>query len=236
MQNPGTSRGRGYNRTRVDYKALARATGWQPYMDNLRRADHARVVAASEADRKAFWINTHNVMVIDAVLKRYPLKPGEGVEAIKDLRTAYHAVAREGVTLDEVEGRLVRMNDPRVVLALCVGANGFPPLYEQAFTGGAVDGQLDRAANFFVADPANVALDRGGNVLRLSPVFRDHAGLFLSGVLATLPGLEGCTPEDKAVLSFILPRIDPGEARAVVAARPVIVYNDPDWSLNDAGR
>ena len=130
-------------------------------------------------------------MVIDAVLKRYPLKPGEGVEAIKDLRTAYHAVAREGVTLDEVEARLVRMNDPRVVLALCVGANGFPPLYEQAFTGGAVDGQLDRAANFFVADPANVALDRGGNVLRLSPVFRDHAGLFLSGVLETLPGLDG---------------------------------------------
>ena len=46
VQNPRTSRGRGYNRTRVDYKGLARATGWQPYMDNLRRADHARVVAA----------------------------------------------------------------------------------------------------------------------------------------------------------------------------------------------
>jgi hypothetical protein len=204
-------------------------------MDNLRRADPARVRAASEADRKAFWINTHNVIVMDAVLKRYPLKPGEGVDAIADLRTAYHAVAREGVTLDDVEARLVRMNDPRVVLALCTGSNGSPPLYEQAFTGGAVDAQLDRAASFFVADPANVFLDRAGNELRLSPVFRDRAGLFLSGVLEPRPGLEGYTAEEKAVLSFILPRIDPGDMRAIVAGKPRITYNAPDWSLNDAG-
>jgi hypothetical protein len=236
VQNPATSRGRGYNRTLVDYEGLATARGWQPYMERIRHADAARVRAAPEADRKAFWINTHNALVIDSVLKAYPLKEGEGIEAIKDIRTRYHAVAGKGTTLDEIEALLLRMNDPRVALALCAGTKGSPPLYEQAFAGGAVDAQLDRAADFFCADPGNVRFDRARNELRLSPVFRDRAGLFLSGVLQPRADLRGYTPEERAALSFILPRIDPNDMRGIVAASPRIVYNKPDQLLNDAGK
>ena len=223
-----------YRRVSIRYAPLKKYEPWRTYMNDLMRADGARVRAASLNDRKAFWINTYNAMVIDLVLAHYPIGGQKTFRSIRGVWDEERSVAGRFVTLREVEKTLQKMNDPRIVFALTRAARSSPPPSLRAMNPTQVEDQLEWAASAFLQDPANYRLDRGGNVLHLSSLFEQEAAAFTSAAPDMPSQLSGYEPAKRAVLAFILPRIPSTERQHILAKHPRVVYEPFDWSLNDA--
>lgn len=100
--------------------------------------------AANDEERKAFYINAYNLIVIYQVSKYYPLKSALDRSGFFD--KVDHRIAGKEMTLNQLEiGILIRKyNDPRIHFALACAAKGCPPLADFAFKPSILDAQLDK--------------------------------------------------------------------------------------------
>src|SRR4051794_2560148 len=62
-----------YVRSVVKYSVLRSSPPWAQYIHDLAYVNPITLKQASENGRKAFWVNTYNSFVIDAVATHYPL-------------------------------------------------------------------------------------------------------------------------------------------------------------------
>ncbi len=191
------------------------------YIDSLAGRPISRF---SRAEQKAYWINLYNALTVRVVLDHYP------VESIRDIDISpgffsngpwgaeLIEVEGEEISLDDIEHRILRpiWRDPRLHYALNCAATGCPQIAAEAYTGAAVETQLDHAARDFVNHPRGVeATDRG---LRLSRIYDWYASDFGGG---------------GAGLIAHLARFAGPQLGAVLAGRPRIVGYRYDWGLND---
>ena len=93
--------------------------------------------------KKAFWLNAYNALVLQTVVNNYPIQ-GDGADVSGEqhqadswrVREDHARVAGKSVTLDQIENTvLAEFNDPRVYLALGRGAVGSGRLRSEAFSG-----------------------------------------------------------------------------------------------------
>ena len=177
-----------------------------------------------EKDRLAFWINTYNLLVLEGVVRHYPV---ESVTKIRILhgffkRETFLAAGRE-LTLDDIEHRTLRekFHEPRIHFALVCGAVSCPPLRQEAFRAGRIDEQLeDQARKFF----GNSALNRAD---------RDAGTLYLSSIL---DWFGGDFTTDRKALPGLLAGYFPDEDAAWIRSHPEVAvkFLDYDWKLNDS--
>jgi len=136
------------------------------YLANLGDADPGSMQAD---ERKAFYINAYNALAIQTLLDN----PGR---RIKDIRGAFdgakHRVGGEMLTLDDVENRLRAMKDARIHFAIVCASKSCPPLRPRAYTADGLGAALDLQGRGFVGDPAKNVVDKAGNRLALSMIFR----------------------------------------------------------------
>lgn len=222
-----------YRRVSVNYDRLRSYAPWQKYFEGLARADSARIRSAPLNDRKAFWINTYNAMVIDIVLAHYPIRGEKSFRSIRGALDEERSIAGSFVTLRKIEAKLAEMNDPRMVFAVSKAARSSPALSERALNPTQIEDQLEWAANSFLADPANYRLDQSTNEVHLSAIFEDEYAAFPLAREAIPSQLLGYTPAERAILAFILPRIAAAERQYILNKHPRVVYETFDWSLND---
>ncbi len=128
-------------------------------------------VSKDQADEyKAFWINGYNLLVIDGVIKKYPIKspldqPGFFDKEKKNL-------AGEVVTLNDIENKLLRKNFPkeaRFHFVLVCGGLGCPPIINEAYVPSKLDEQLERQTTKAINDPKFIRLQK--NKLKISQIF-----------------------------------------------------------------
>ncbi|KWV91998.1 DUF547 domain-containing protein [Erythrobacter sp. YT30] len=128
-------------------------------------------------EQLAFWINLHNVAVIEALAYEYPLRePAEGefgsnAAGLQDAKL----VNIKGVELSprDIREKIVYPNwsDPRVIYAFWRGEIGGPSIQRLAFTGDNVDILLSLSAEEFVNSLRGV--ESYGGALRVSRIYEE---------------------------------------------------------------
>lgn len=163
----------------VDYAAAARDQ--EALKGLLQMVGTADQKGASASEKKAFFINAYNLLVVGAVLERYPLPSVKEVPGFFDKRT--FAVAGERLTLNDLENKKLRepYQDPRIHFVLVCAAKGCPPLRAGAFLPASVDQQLTEQTRLALNDPAFVRVNQNKKQVQVSEIFKWYAADFPAG-------------------------------------------------------
>lgn len=196
----------------------------------------------ARADQIAFWLNAYNALVLRTVVDHYPIARRSSEFPARSIRQVPGAfertqrrVAGRAVTLDQIEQTvLAAFGDPRVFLALGRGATGSGRLRSEAYTGRDLERQLTEAAAECVRRSVCVDIDRGGNAVRVSPVFswreRDFTAVYSARADARFSARG---PLERAVLGFIAPTLLTTEEEFIGRNQFQLQIIPFDWSLND---
>jgi|AP95_1055475.scaffolds.fasta_scaffold08387_4 uncharacterized membrane protein YdjX (TVP38/TMEM64 family) len=222
----------------IDYQKLKdNRVGLDAYLRSLAAVDPALLDGASEDRVLAFWINTYNACMLRLVVDHYPIqkaggilariknvvadRPANSVWQISDVFSRKHcAIAGAERSQDEIEHELIRpMGDPRIHFAVNCAALSCPPLWPEAYDGGNLDAQLDRAVANLLGNTQHMAVE--GESVRLNKVldwynedFGGHGGL----------------------KTFMVPYVAGDVAAVLSDPRTKLDFFDYDWTLNDIRR
>lgn len=218
----------------VDYAGLARERGaLNRFLKELATVSPNSF--KDNAERLAFWINSYNAFTVADALDTVYGKHQSVRQVGGFFDGRRHLVAGEQLTLDEIEKRGRDLHDPRIHSTIVCASTSCPKLQRFAYTGQALDSQLDQAAREFLADRnRGLRFDPKNNELYVSPIFKWYAGDFTgtSGSAGSLWARVKATVSGGELLDFIA-RYAPGEvAGRIKANQPTLHYFDYDWSLN----
>lgn len=175
----------------------------------------------SDNEQLAYWLNLHNIVVIDEIAKRYPVRrvdqiriDGVPLHEADIIDLGDHRISLNDIRFNIV-GRLY--DDARVIYGFYSGAVGGPTLQGEAFSGATVWNQLAANANEFVNALRGVESSHYG--FRISPVYDEWRDVMFPD-----------WPED---LRFHLNQHAEGPARATITAAAEPDFLRYDWSIAD---
>ncbi len=164
-------------------------------------------------EKKAFYINAYNLLVIGGILDNYPVESPMKIESFFDGKK--HLVAGEYLTLNDVENKKIRTvyDDPRVHFVLVCAAMSCPKIANHAYKPDVLDAQLDQQTKLALNDP--VFIQESSEVIKISEIFKWYKNDFENS--------------DSGILKFINKyRRDPLDPNIKLS------YYTYDWALNDA--
>jgi len=174
---------------------------------------------------KAFWINAYNFAAMRLVIDHYP------VDSIRSLSISLIKypwskqaiqIGNTGYSLQQIEKDilLARFKDPRIVFAVSCAAVSCPDRTAETFMADRLDAQLDTMIRRFFKNPGKgLRLDRETRTLTLSWILKKDSQLFENN--------------DRGVLGFVLPYLEPSIQDWLKTHPVTIDYFDHDWTLND---
>jgi hypothetical protein len=122
-------------------------------------------------DRIAYLVNLYNFNTIVLIKRNYPLKTG-----IRDISNpwgkAFVPLFGKLVSLDHIEHDMLRKNftEPRIHFALVCASKSCPPLLSSAYTGNALETQLQSQAMAFLSDTSKNRIQ--GQTAAVSQIFQ----------------------------------------------------------------
>lgn len=126
---------------------------------------------------KAFYINAYNLLVINGIIKKYPVKRPTDIGGFFD-RSKY-TVAGKSTTLNGIENGILRKSFPkeaRFHFALVCAGLGCPPLIAEAYTPNKLESLLQRQTVKAINDTKFTRVD--GKKVKISQIFEWYAGDF----------------------------------------------------------
>ena len=235
-------------RGRVNYRRLEKSIAFEDFL-HLAPAlrgfdpDHFRTVN----ERKAFWINLYNVLMIHGLVAYGAQETAEEIQGIF-VRLAY-IVGGYRYCLDDIEHGILRGNsmyfavpgarfgrhdprrrhvveepDPRIHFALVCGASSCPPI--GIYQADKLETQLELAARSFI-NGGGVLLKKDDMTLSLSRVFQWYSVDFGGGWMGT--------SGRATVIKYISRYLEDDEDREFLlehADRLRVTYQFYDWALN----
>jgi len=196
----------------VDYEKASGPTReqLQLYLNQVAKATPS---SFSPNERLAFYINAYNALVIDHVLRHWPIKSVDDAGPFhKFFRERVHMVAGTRVSLHGFESRVIRKYDPRLHFALNCASASCPPLSPLAYRAEELDAQLEAAAKRFINDSGRNLYDEMTQTWYLSQIFDWYADDF------------GGDTGIRALLNKHLNQETPEKAQ--------IIFLEYDWALN----
>ncbi len=129
-------------------------------------------------ERKAFLVNAYNLLVIDGVLKAYPIGSVQDVAGFFDRKR--HSVNGKSVTLNELEKDYLLdvYQDARLHFVLVCGAIGCPPLVPFAYRPESLDQQFDQQTRLALNRADFLKIDPIEQSVSLSALFQWYASDF----------------------------------------------------------
>lgn len=175
--------------------------GIRAYRSDLERmATELEITRLPRNEQLAFWINLHNIAIVEALAGEYPLaRPedrtfganGAGLDDAK-------LVSVNGVALSprEIREEIVYANwrDPKVMYGFWRGTIGGPSIQRLAYTGENVDALLSLSAEEFVNSLRGV--EEWGDTLRVSQIYEEAAPYYFSDFGALRAHLSQFAAED----------------------------------------
>jgi Protein of unknown function, DUF547 len=155
-------------------------------------------------EQLAYWLNLHNVAVIEALAQAYPLGSTQGRSFGPNGATLDDAklVKVAGIALSprDIRERIVYPNwrDPKVIYGFWRGEIGGPSIQRIAYTGGNVDQLLALSGEEFVNSLRGV--EAWGGALRVSLIYREAAPFYFKGDEALRTHLTKFAGDDVAAL------------------------------------
>ena len=191
--------------------------------------------------KKAFWLNAYNALVMKTVVDHYPIRgtsknyPANSVRQIPGAfeKTA-HAIAGKQLTLDQIENTVLgEMDDARVYLALGRGAVGSGRLRSEAFSAKAVDKQLEQTKAQFAVTPRWSKVDMLNGKVSISPILSWRGAAFIEEYADDSFDLPKREPIERAVIGFLRPHLLAAEEEFIKRNTFQLTYEPFDWRLND---
>lgn len=195
---------------KIKYKAIKDAPeALQKLTDFIADAD---VSQYSEAQRKAFYINSYNIMVIKTAIDNYPIKQPLEVSGFFD--GIKHKIAGKKTTLNNFEQKelLQRYKDGRLHFVLVCAAVSCPPIANFAYMPDLLEEQLDARTKAAMNDPKFIRVDEFAGTYAISKIFEWYAADF--------------KPNAKTYINKYRDTPLPDDAK--LSSYPY------DWTLNDA--
>ena len=195
----------------------------------------------SDDQKKAFWLNAYNALVLHTVITHYPIRgtaKGYPANSIRQIPGAFdkiqHRVAGKQLTLDQIETTVIAgFNDPRMYLALGRGAVGSGRLRSEAFSAKAVDRQLDQTKEQFAVTPRWSKVDALSGKVSISPILSWRAPAFIKEYADEAFDLPKREPIELAVIGFLRPHLLDAEEEFIRKNTFQLTYEPFDWRLND---
>jgi hypothetical protein len=180
----------------------------------LRRYEATDAMTLSEADRKAFYLNAYNMLVIGEVVAHYPLVSVQKVPGFFDQNLV--SVAGEKMTLNDLEKNKISSpyHDPRTHFVLVGAAKGSPRLSRDAYVGNQLEAQLTIQTRRVLQEPTFVRLDDQARTVLLPQLFKWYEADF------------------KASGKTNLAYVTQFRAKPLPAGYTPVLY-PYDWALND---
>src|ERR1043166_2671724 len=203
--------------SRVDYRSLKEhdAAQLDSYIEQLAGPWPKGMTIA---EQKAALIDAYNALTVRWILTNYP------VESIWRTRhpfnAARHVIDTQKVSLDQIEGRLRNMGDPRIHAALVCAARSCPPLRREAYEASQLDSQLDANTRSWLANTHLNEFLPDRRIANVSTIFKWYHGDF---------------ERNGSPLPNFLARFGPpGKTQFLLEPGVKIEYKTYHWGLNDA--
>jgi hypothetical protein len=224
-----------YRALKIERAALDR------YVQTLDVAP-AELARWTPAERKAFWLNGYNALVLRTVINAYPIRGTSAdypADSIRQIPGAFdrlnHPIAGDRLTLDAMETHLLEaFGDARIVLALGRGARGSGRLRSEAFRADRLETQLEEAVKECAERVSCVDVDLTADRVTISPLLGWRAAAiertFVPQAGARWPQR---TLLERAVAAMVSPFLFPRERDMLAADTFRLEYGAFDWSLNE---
>lgn len=218
----------------VDYAGLARERGaLNRFLEVLGTVSPNGF--KDNTERLAFWVNSYNAFTLADALDTVYGKHQSVRQVGGFFDGRRHLVAGEHLTLDEIEKHGRDLHDPRIHFAIVCASTSCPKLQRFAYTGQALNSQLDQAASQFLGDRnRGLRFDPKNNELYVSPIFKWYAGDFTgsSGSAGILWARVKATVSGNELLDFIARYATAEVSNRIKQNPPTLHYFEYDWSLN----
>ncbi len=121
--------------------------------------------------KKAFYINAYNILVIDGIVDNYPTKSPQEIKGFFDQKK--HSVGTKRFTLNELEKKelIPDTEDARLHFVLVCGALGCPPIAGEAYRPETLDQQMDKRTKMALNDPNFIRVNTAKRTVGLSQIF-----------------------------------------------------------------
>ena len=163
---------------KVDYQTIKN----DPALLNEVLEIAAKIDVSKETvnSQKAFWINAYNLTLIKAIVNKYPVKSPLDIAGLFDKGT--YLLAGKKYTLNDIENKMIRekYNDPRVHFVLVCGANGCPPIINNAYLPETLEDQLNKQAKLALNNPNFIKVNAASKKVELSQIFEWYKADFIS--------------------------------------------------------
>lgn len=169
---------------------------------------------ASDAEKKAFYINAYNILTINAIIENdIPSSPMDVNGFFDKIR---HDVAGKKMTLDEIEkGTLFpEFGDARVHFAVVCAATGCPQIQSEAYMPDKLDDQLNAAARESLNRDYFIRVNEDDESVQISQLFDWYKKDFLKEADSVLGYINKYRTEE-------------------IPSDYSVGYYDYDWSLNN---
>ena len=135
----------------VDYKAINNSPKGVNQL--YEQIGSTSLENASDAEKKAFYINAYNIVTIYQIIENYPVKSPMDVDGFFDKKK--HKVAGESLTLNELEKERLLKNhfDPRLHFVLVCAAKSCPSLASFAYQADELEEQLEEKTHEALNNP-----------------------------------------------------------------------------------
>lgn len=167
---------------RVTYKAIKENPA--ALNELLEMASEISVSKDNPAEYQSFWINGYNLLVIDGIVKNYPIKSPLDKPGFFDKHK--NEIGGERITLNDIENKLLRKNFPteaRFHFVLVCGGLGCPPIIGEAYVPNKLDEQLERQTKLALNDTEFIKVNK--NKVKISQIFEWYKGDFEHGGTVT---------------------------------------------------
>jgi hypothetical protein len=198
-------------------------------------------------EKIAFWLNAYNALTLKVIIDNYPIKssffksliyPDNSIRQIEGVwdEIKFNVMGQK-LTLGHIEHKILRVkfDKPRIHMAMVCAAMGCPPLRNEPYTGEKLDEQLDDQTNHFLANPEKFKIDKAGNNIYLSPIFKWFGKDFINKY-APENNIGRHNKKESAALNFIASYLENSQKKFVLSGGFRIKYLDYDWSLNKQKR
>ena len=143
-------------------------------------ADQVDIQSLSRNEQLAYWINLHNVAMIEQISNAWPVRQPREMEIDGVPLDDARFITVEGIALSprDIREKIVYTNwrDPRVIYGFWRGEIGGPSIQREAFNADNVSRLLDRGARDFVNSLRGS--QKNGSRLEVSELYQDVARFY----------------------------------------------------------
>ncbi len=203
--------------------------------------DADRVARMSEADRRAYWVNAYNALVLRTVINAYPIRGKEGeypAVSVAQIPGGFdrvkHRVAGQVLSLDEIEKSVIAgFGAARLLFALGRGTLGSGRLRSEVYRGATLDVQLGEALREWVTRSNTLRIDRAASVVEVSPLFSWREAQFVQSFSTGGEMWSNRSPLERAIMIMSYPHLFPSEREFLALNTFRVQFGAYDWRLND---